>query len=65
MRTNEQDQVLLIICLQFEENDVIVMTVPKAGTTWTQEVVWTMRKNPSLDNPTSSLPLHVRSPILE
>ncbi|XP_018008638.1 luciferin sulfotransferase-like [Hyalella azteca] len=41
------------------------MTVPKAGTTWTQEVVWTMRKNPNLDNPTSSLPLHVRSPYLE
>ncbi|XP_047739412.1 sulfotransferase 1C4-like [Hyalella azteca] len=50
---------------EFEENDVLVMTVPKAGTTWTQEAVWTMRKNPNLDNPASSLPLHVRSPVLE
>ncbi|XP_018019731.1 sulfotransferase 1C4-like [Hyalella azteca] len=50
---------------EFEENDVIVMTMPKAGTTWTQEAVWTMRKNPDLDNQASIAPLHVRSPILE
>ncbi|KAF2352256.1 Alkyl hydroperoxide reductase subunit C/ Thiol specific antioxidant [Trinorchestia longiramus] len=50
---------------QFEENDVLIMTMPKSGTTWTQELVWTMKKNPNLDNPAASIPLHIRSPILE
>ncbi|KAF2358800.1 Sulfotransferase domain [Trinorchestia longiramus] len=53
------------IDLQFEENDVVVMTMPKSGTTWTQELVWTMRKNPNLDNPEGDQPLHIRAPILE
>ncbi|KAF2358803.1 Sulfotransferase domain, partial [Trinorchestia longiramus] len=41
------------------------MTMPKSGTTWTQELVWTMRKNPNLDNPEGDQPLHIRAPILE
>ncbi|XP_047740682.1 uncharacterized protein LOC108682228 [Hyalella azteca] len=54
-----------ILDFEYEENDVVVMTMPKSGTTWTQEVVWTMRKNPNLDNPDANQPLHVRSPVLE
>merc|ERR1711962_1093268 len=30
-----------------------------------QEIIWTMRNNPNLDNPKHSDPLFVRSPFLE
>ena len=41
------------------------MTYPKVGTTWTQEVVWTMRNNPNLDNPKAKLAIFSRSPFIE
>merc|ERR1719341_37723 len=41
------------------------MTYPKCGTTWTQEMVWTMLHNPDLDCDLSSKDLYVRSPFLE
>lgn len=50
---------------QHKESDVVVMTWPKCGTTWMQELVWTMTNNPDLDNPDSGLPVIVRSPYLE
>jgi len=50
---------------QFEESDVLVMTYPKSGTTWTQETVYTMVKNPNLDNPEAMTTLALRSPMIE
>uniref|UniRef100_A0A2P2IDH4 Sulfotransferase 1A1-like n=1 Tax=Hirondellea gigas TaxID=1518452 RepID=A0A2P2IDH4_9CRUS len=50
---------------QFEENDVVVSTMPKSGTTWTLEVVWTFKNNPNLDNPMAIQPLNMRTPIIE
>lgn len=47
---------------EFRSDDVVIMTHPKCGTTWTQEIVWTMRNG--LDTSTS-LPLDARSPFLE
>ncbi|RXG58068.1 Sulfotransferase 1C4 [Armadillidium vulgare] len=37
------------------------MTYRKCGTTWTQEIVWTMMHNPNLNNPKATLPLLQRS----
>lgn len=47
---------------QFKPDDVLVMTHPRCGTTWTQEIVWTMRNGGQLD---SSTELGVRSPFFE
>ncbi|KAK4303106.1 hypothetical protein Pmani_024850, partial [Petrolisthes manimaculis] len=45
----------------FRPDDVVVMTFPKAGTTWMQEMVWTMLHNPDLDNPLGELSIWHRS----
>ncbi|XP_047737654.1 sulfotransferase 1C4-like [Hyalella azteca] len=50
---------------KFRPDDVVVMTYPKCGTTWSQEIVWNMRNNPDLDNPDADDALFVRSPYLE
>ncbi|XP_018010436.1 sulfotransferase 1E1-like isoform X2 [Hyalella azteca] len=50
---------------QFRPDDVVVMTYPKCGTTWSQEIVWNMRNNPDLDNPDADDALFIRSPQLE
>ncbi|KAK8398369.1 hypothetical protein O3P69_003928 [Scylla paramamosain] len=47
--------------MEFRSDDVIVKTFPKCGTTWMQEIVWTMLHNPNLDNPKADEFLWVRS----
>ncbi|CAL4068944.1 unnamed protein product [Meganyctiphanes norvegica] len=51
--------------LQWKPSDVCIMTYPKCGTTWMQEIIWTMKNNPDLNNPEASAPLYGRSPFLE
>ncbi|KAK3865768.1 hypothetical protein Pcinc_028652 [Petrolisthes cinctipes] len=46
---------------QFREDDVIVMTYPKCGTTWMQEILWTMLHNPDLKHPQAAAPILERS----
>ncbi|XP_063609965.1 sulfotransferase 1C4-like [Penaeus indicus] len=50
---------------EFREGDVLVMTWPKCGTTWTQEIVWTMRNNPDLNNPEADVAIMDRVPFME
>jgi len=53
------------LSFKFRASDVVVLTYPKCGTTWTQEVVWTMLHNPDLDNPKARKDLAERSPFME
>jgi len=50
---------------KFKPDDVVVMTYSKNGTTWMQEIVWTMLFNPNLDNSEAKDTLFSRSPFLE
>jgi len=49
----------------WKPSDVCIMTYAKCGTTWMQEIIWSMRNNPNLDNPMHKEPLFVRSPFLD
>jgi len=53
------------LSFKFRPSDVVVLTYPKCGTTWTQETVWTMLHNPDLDHPGASKDLMERSPFIE
>nr|XP_053635459.1 sulfotransferase 1C4-like [Cherax quadricarinatus] len=46
-------------------SDVILMGMPKSGTTWLQEVLWTMLNNPDLNNDKADTPTPMRSPQIE
>lgn len=48
--------------VKFRRDDVMVMTFPKCGTTWMQEIVWTMLHNPNLDHPKADQPTFQRCP---
>ncbi|CAL4084759.1 unnamed protein product, partial [Meganyctiphanes norvegica] len=50
---------------KWRQGDVCIMTWPKCGTTWMQEIIWNMRNNPNLDNPEVNKPLFMKSPFLE
>lgn len=49
---------------KFQKDDVLVMTFPRSGTTWTQEIVWTMRNQVDVDT-AANVPLDVRVPFIE
>ncbi|XP_042877124.1 sulfotransferase 1C4-like [Penaeus japonicus] len=49
---------------EFQDDDVLVMTFPRSGTTWTQEIVWTMRNQVDVDT-ASKVPLDARVPFIE
>jgi len=46
-----------------EQGDVWVVTLPKCGTTWTQEMVWLLAND--LDYESAKVPLHARYHFLE
>ncbi|KAL7645779.1 UNVERIFIED_CONTAM: hypothetical protein RMT77_002674 [Armadillidium vulgare] len=50
---------------KFKPSDIVIVTFPKCGTTWIQEIVWTMKKNRNLDNPKATIPINFRCPYLE
>ena len=45
------------------DDDIWIVTFPKTGTTWTQELVWMLVNN--VDKEKSAVPLDERSPFLE
>ncbi|XP_068242966.1 sulfotransferase 1A1-like [Palaemon carinicauda] len=50
---------------EMRNTDVFVMTFPKCGTTWGQEIIWTMRNSPNLDHPWASKAPLARSPFMD
>jgi len=50
---------------QLEDGDVVVMSFPKSGTTWAQEIIWTMINNRNLDSPLADLSFLIKSPQIE
>ncbi|XP_042240440.1 sulfotransferase 1A1-like isoform X2 [Homarus americanus] len=50
---------------KLKPDDVVLLTWPKCGTTWLQEIMWTMRYNPDLNNPMAAAPVNARVPFLE
>ncbi|KAB7503634.1 hypothetical protein Anas_10579, partial [Armadillidium nasatum] len=50
---------------KFKPSDVLIMTYPKSGSSWTQEIVWTMLHNPNLSNPKATLRVQERIPHMQ
>jgi len=51
--------------VQYMQSDIVIMGYPGSGGTVLQELIWTMRNNPDLDNPDASLHLNHRVPHIE
>ena len=49
--------------MEVREDDVWILTYPKVGTTWTQEMVWQIVNNVDLEG--GKMPLFGRTPFLE
>ncbi|KAK7090290.1 sulfotransferase 1A3-like [Littorina saxatilis] len=50
--------------LQVREDDVFIVTYPKAGTTWLQEILWLIMHDGDFARATST-PVYLRSPFIE
>jgi len=49
--------------LEVHPSDIFIVTYPKVGTTWTQEMVWMLVNN--VDKEAGARPLFTRTPFLE
>ena len=49
--------------MEVREDDIWVVTYPKCGTTWTQEMVWQIVNNVDMEG--GKVPLFGRSPFIE
>ncbi|CAL4059762.1 unnamed protein product [Meganyctiphanes norvegica] len=50
---------------QFRQDDVLCLSWPKCGQTWTLELLWNMKHNPNLDNPLAKQSPNIRTPFFE
>ena len=48
---------------KLREDDIWIVTYPKCGTTWTQELVWTLANDVDLEK--AKMPLYIRSPWID
>ena len=48
---------------QLRDDDIWILSYPKCGTTWTQEMVWQIVNN--VDKEAGKQPLYLRSPFFE
>nr|XP_039270401.1 sulfotransferase 1C4-like [Styela clava] len=53
-----------VLKFKVREDDVFIVTYPKAGTTWTQEIVWLLCNDGNIEEANKQL-LTLRSPFLE
>ncbi|XP_031350290.1 sulfotransferase 1E1-like isoform X2 [Photinus pyralis] len=63
MREGYRDYATAIENFEIRDDDIIVATFPKSGTTWTQEMVWLVKNCNNLEG--SSADIHQRFPMLE